>query len=129
MTVIIKVGRREWHQKNTQFKFFILFLLCFQFLTKRSQSYLDTVSFPFNKDTKTHSHKHHLFLFTTLIILTFYHFLTFRLQIHKNRNDIDSIANLFIPLFSIYLSPRTSQKQQKLLFIQHKHNNKKLYAA
>ena len=45
MTVIIKVGRREQHQKNTQFIFFILFLLCFQFLTKRSQSYLDTVLF------------------------------------------------------------------------------------
>ena len=78
---------------------------------------------------KHHSQQHYLFPFTTLIIPTFYHFLTFRLQILENCNNKDSITSSFIPLFSIYLSKRTSQKQQKQSFIQNKHNNNRLYAS
>ena len=85
----------------------------------------------FQQRHKNPQSKHHLFPFTTLIIPTFYHFLTFQLQILKDRNNIDSIANLFIPLFSIYLSQEHLKKEKKKnnIYSRTQLNNKKLYAA
>ena len=117
MTVIIKVGRREQHQKNTKFKFFIFISLIFSVSHKKiTVLFRYTVYFP-SKTQRSHSQKHHLFSFTTSIILTFYHFLTFRLQILKNRNDIEQNRKfVYSCIFNLLIFKNISETTKTIIY-------------
>ena len=118
MTVIVKVGRREQHQKNTKFKFFIFISFIFSVSHKKiTVLFRYTVYFPL-KTQRNHSQKHHLFPFTTSIISTFYHFLTFQLQLLRNCNNIEQNHKFICSfIFNLLIFKNNSKTTKTIIYL------------
>ena len=98
------------HKKIT-----LLFRYRFYFLSTKTQKY---------------SQKHYLSLFTTSILPTIYHFLTFQLHILKNCNNNDSITTPFhFPIFDFLISKKHFKTNKNKYLFNQAQNQQRLYKA